>query len=164
MTQWTPADPQAWEMTRRSLMEDGETGARFLVFLNFWLNTAEKIMTEPPREMTLVDPNASAAAGKPVFDTITVGSPPLPANAVRSALEIAEKELGFIDVWFLGQLLVVIAMYWVHGDDFARGLSPIELKLAGEGLAYKIHDLQETAIDADAVVAPQEDAPADEVS
>lgn len=128
--QWTPSDPVSWEMTKSSLIDDGERGHAFLVFLNFWLNTAEKLMSEP------VDFEKPLGPG--VY-------PPSPANAIRQALEIVESSLGPIDCWYMGQLLVVIGTYWQHGDEAMRGFSAIELKVTAEMLARKINELQREA-------------------
>lgn len=123
MTQWTPSDLQSWEMTKKMLKEDGETGAKFLVFVNFWLNTAEKMMVEHDTVGAFTEARLS------------------PTDALRKALEVAEQRLGFVDVYFLGQLLACVSTYWQHGDECCRGMSAIELKLTGEGLRIKLDDM-----------------------
>lgn len=134
-SQWKPADEQSWSMTKKSIQEDGPTGAKFLVFLNFWLNCAEQMLADNAAQLTFADDHRQP----PATTELTV------PNAVRQALELAEARLGFVDVWFMGQLLVVMCSYWQHGDALAQGMSVIELKLTGQALAYKLHELQELA-------------------
>lgn len=141
MNQWKPSDEQSWSLTKKSIEDDGPTGAKFLVFLNFWLNTAETMLAESG----IRTEQHQIAGDSEVRDVITASTLLTPANALRQALEVAEQRLGFVDVWFLGQLLVVICMYWSHGDAAAQEFSIIELKFTGNALAYKIHELQEAA-------------------
>jgi len=133
MPTWTPNDMQSWSMTEASIKEDQEVGAKFLVFLNFWLGTAEKMMAEPEGEISTPD------------GPIVIGSTITPANAVRAAMELAESRLGLVDVHFMGQLLTVMCMYWIHGDEVARGFSPIELKITGQALAMKLAEMERQA-------------------
>lgn len=148
MPNWTPADMQDWSMTEASIKEDGQVGAKFLVFLNFWLGTAEKMMAEPEGEISTPD------------GPIVIGSTITPANAVRAAMELAESRLGLVDVHFMGQLLTVMCMYWVHGDELARGFSPIELKITGQALAMKLAEMERQA-EENAESGPIDDGGAD---
>lgn len=134
--QWKPVEEQSWAMTRKSIAEDGDIGAKFLVFLNFWLNTAEKMMAEGNVATETQHPDGSITGEIGVLSS---------ANAVRRALEVAEARLGFIDVHFMGQLLVVIGTYWAHGEAFCREMSPIELKITGEALRIKLDDMARQA-------------------
>lgn len=97
----------------------GELGDAFLAFLEFWVEAAERIMTERP-ELS-------------------------PADALRSAFPLAEEQYGSLAVPFLGQMLVVIVSHWEYGEDLGLGLTSLELKLLAEAVKDSIAESQAAA-------------------
>jgi hypothetical protein len=114
-------DDQLWTQQVSDLRHDGEPGERFLAFFEFWFDAAETILGSE-----------------------LLGAAPI-ATAVRKALDVAEKELGFLTVDLIGQMLTVAVMHWHLGHELASQLTSIEARVMEEALARKIADLQESA-------------------
>lgn len=112
-----------WSETQASLRAE-ETGARFLDFFTFWFDAAE----------TLLDEGYHGEFGERG-----------PVIAMREALELAEQELGFITIDWIGQMLCVASMHWQHGKRMAEEMTPIEVRAMETALAMKIAQLQESA-------------------
>ena len=70
-----------------------------------------------------------------------------PVTALRHALDHADQEHGRVSIHFLGQMLVVIATHWEHGEDLTAGLSSIELRLVQDMLALKCAELEKQSED-----------------
>lgn len=118
-----------WSETQASLRSE-ELGSKFLAFFTFWFDAAETLMWE-------------GTGGQPI------GSDPVPnmsaTEAMRMALEMAEGELGFITVDWVGQMLCVASMHWEQGKQMAEEMTPIEVRVMETALAMKIAQLQESA-------------------
>ena len=106
-----------------------EAGKRFMEFMVFWLEAAEKMLDDPEGPATL-------------------------AESVQLALATAERQFGFLPVDLIGQMLVVASMHWIHGPEFATALTFIERRVVEEALARKLNELQQEAAGND----PVEDA------
>lgn len=117
------ADEGLWQQQRAELQAD-QISRDFLEFIETWVTQAEKLHSE-----------------------YMVGGV---AAALRNALEHAEAEHGRISIHFLGQMLVVILTHWIHGEELAHQLNPIELRLAQDMLALKYAELQRQAAQSDA--------------
>jgi hypothetical protein len=103
-----------WNQQRTELLED-QVGKDFLAFVEDWVGLAEELMSR---------------------DSM------IPAEALRQTLHQADDELGRVSVHFLGQMLVVIATHWEHGQEMIKGLTPIELRLVQDMLALKFAELK----------------------
>lgn len=114
-----------WSETQASLRSD-EVGTKFLDFYTFWFDAADR----------LLDEGYSVDFG--------VRGPVL---AMRRAFELAEEELGFITVDWVGQMLCVASMHWVQGKRMAEEMTPIEVRVMETALAMKLAQLQESAAD-----------------
>lgn len=107
-------DEDLWNQQRNELLDD-QVGKDFLTFVEDWAGLAEELM---------------------------VKEPVAPAEALRQTLHQADQELGRISVHFLGQMLVVIATHWEHGQEMIEGLTSIELRLVQDMLALKFAELK----------------------
>lgn len=107
-------DEDLWSQQRTELL-DNQVGKDFLAFVEDWAGLAEELMIKEPAT---------------------------PAEALRQTLHLADKELGRVSVHFLGQMLVVIATHWEHGQAMIEGLNPIELRLVQDMLALKFAELK----------------------
>lgn len=112
-------DEDLWEQQRAELRED-EVGKDFLTFVESWVDRAEVLMGE---------------------DSVSA------AKALRASLLDTDTECGRVSVHFLGQMLVVIATHWNHGEDVIRSLTSIELRLVQDMLALKFSELEKQAED-----------------
>lgn len=110
-------DPAMWARQRSELQAD-PTGKDFLAFLETWVHQAEELLGQDETD---------------------------PATALRRSLDRAESVHGRIAVQFVGQMLVVIAAHWTHGDDLISQLTPIEMRLVQDMLAIKLAELQSEA-------------------
>ena len=110
-------DEDLWNQQRTELSED-QTGKDFLSFVEKWVGLAENLMTEKSEA---------------------------PASALRQTLGQADQECGRVSIHFLGQMLVVIATHWEHGQEMIRSLTPIELRLVQDMLALKFAELEKKA-------------------
>jgi hypothetical protein len=110
-------DENLWNQQRTELSQD-QTGKDFLGFIERWVGMAEDLMAEG----SLV-----------------------PTSAIRQTLHQADQELGRVSVNFLGQMLVVIATHWEHGQEMIESLTPIELRLVQDMLALKFVELEKQA-------------------
>ena len=108
------ADENLWNQQRTELSED-QTGKDFLAFVERWVDLAEELMDGESLD---------------------------PAPAVRQALHQADQELGRVSIHFLGQMLVVIATHWEHGQRMIEALTSIELRLVQDMLALKFAELR----------------------
>lgn len=108
-------DQPLWAQQCAELASD-ETSQDFLDFIVTWVDQAEKLLGED------------------------IGGP---ATALRHALDHADQTHGRVSVHFLGQMLVVIATHWEHGQEMAESLNPIELRLVQDMLALKYVELQQ---------------------
>lgn len=110
-------DASLWAQQQAELQSD-PTGQDFLSFIETWTTRADNLCEED------------------------IGGP---ATALRYSLEQTEKIHGRVSAHFLGQMLVVIATHWEHGEEMAESLTPIELRLVQDMLALKFAELQEQA-------------------
>ena len=113
-------DKHLWSQQQAELQEN-QTGRDFLEFIATWTTQAEKLYTED------------------------IGSV---AQAIRYSLDHADQVHGRVSAHYLGQMLVVIATHWEHGEELAEGLSPIELRLVQDMLALKCAELDQAAEEA----------------
>jgi len=122
-------DEQRWSLIQSELRND-ETGTTFLAFFEFWFDAADTLMWE-------------GTGGQPI------GSDPVSnmsaVEAMRMALEMAEGELGFLNVDWIGQMLCVASMHWEHGEEMSKEMTLIEQRVMEEALARKLKQLQEQA-------------------
>ena len=110
-------DEGLWSQQRAELQED-QTGRDFLDFIETWTARADELYAED------------------------IGSP---ATAIRYSLDHADQAHGRVSAHYLGQMLVVIATHWEHGEEMADDLSPIEMRLVQDMLALKCAELQQQA-------------------
>ena len=111
-------DEALWQQQRAELQED-QIGKDFLSFIETWVELAD----------TLIKENTSIA----------------PISALRTTLCDADKEHGRVTSMFLGQMLVVIATHWEHGERAIEELTSIELRLVQDMLALKFSELEKQA-------------------
>lgn len=110
-------DEALWAQQKAELQADA-TGRDFLKFIETWTARAEELH------------------GEGIGSWIT---------ALRHGLDRADQVHGRVSAHFLGQMLVVIATHWEHGEEAAADFSSIELRLVQDMLALKFAELQETA-------------------
>jgi len=110
-------DAEVWSRRQAELQED-QTGRDFLDFIETWTARAEKLYAED------------------------IGSA---ATAIRQSLDHADQVHGRVSAHYLGQMLVVIATHWEHGEEMAESLSSIEMRLVQDMLALKCAELDQTA-------------------
>lgn len=125
---------ERWSQTESSLQSD-EVGTKFLKFYRFWFDAAETMLDERQARADWEDDNRQPST------TVAL----TPVEAMRRALMLAEEELGFITVDWVGQMLCVASMHWEHGKLMAEGMTPIEVRVMETSLAAKIAQLQEEA-------------------
>lgn len=111
------SDEALWSQQRSELLAD-QTGREFLEFVETWVAEAEKLHDEDIGSWT---------------------------TALRHALSHADQVHGRVSVHFIGQMLVVIATHWEHGQEAVEGMSSIELRLVQDTLALKVAELQKQA-------------------
>src|SRR4029077_6088085 len=92
---------------------------KFLDFLVFWFDGAEAILAQ----QTTPDLH----------------------GAVQLALAAAEAQMGYLSVDLIGQMLVVAAMHWERGPEFATALTHVERRVVEESLGRKMAQLPEEA-------------------
>jgi hypothetical protein len=121
-------DDQLWAQQVSDLRSDGEPGERFLQFFLLWFEGAA----------TMFEETIPGQLGG--FRKYAV------KECVYAGLDVAEKELGFLTLDLLGQLLCVAIMHWQHGKELADELTPFEQRIVEEALARKISALQDGAM------------------
>jgi hypothetical protein len=114
-------DEQLWSQQVSDLHADGEAGKRFLEFFELWFGAADRLFDE------------------------WVGGPANAMTVVRLGLDLAENELGYLSVDWIGQMLVVASMHWAHGAEMTDQMTSLEQRLMHEALARKIANLQVSA-------------------
>lgn len=112
-------DDGLWAQQQAELQRD-QTGRDFLEFIETWTARADELYAED------------------------IGSP---ATAIRYSLDHADQTHGRVSIHFLGQMLVVIATHWEHGEEMAEDFNPIELRLVQDMLALKCAELEAEAAD-----------------
>lgn len=112
-------DQQAWALQESELKNADEASLKFLEFLEFWVGGAEKILEE-----------------KTEFGY---------RHALIEAFNLAEKDLGFLSVEWLGQMLLVIVQYWFGGDELWESLSSWERRMIEQATALKLVELERMA-------------------
>jgi hypothetical protein len=122
------ADPDAWSRQTAELRAD-ETGRKFLTFFEFWFEAADRMMDQE----RFAEDNRQPSTG------IT------PVSAMRTGLRLAESEMGFLTIDWIGQMLAVAAQHWAHGQQMTDRLTMIEHRVMEEALARKIMQLAEAA-------------------
>lgn len=110
-------DEALWAQQCQELQAD-QIGEEFLAFVQTWVDQADKLLAE------------------------NIGSP---ITALRYALDYADEVHGRVSSTYVGQMLVVIATHWEHGEEMASGMSSIELRLVQDMLALKFAELQAEA-------------------
>jgi len=115
-------DEVHWAQAQEEMRKSGEIGAAFHDFVEFWVDSAETLLAERPEDLNVTD-------------------------ALRVALPLAEENLGPVSNHYLGQMLIVIASNWIHGEQATLGLTSIELKIMTEPLKDKIASAQQQAQD-----------------
>lgn len=110
-------DQALWNLQCREL-ETNQIGRDFLSFLQTWVDQAEKLHDEEIGSWT---------------------------TALRHALDHADIVHGRVSAHFMGQMLVVIATHWEHGQEAVESMSSIELRLVQDMLALKVAELQQQA-------------------
>jgi len=119
-------DESMWQAQCAEL-EVNEIGQRFRQFLEAWVDEAEVMVTGANRRIVTAE-----------YEDIPL---PSPAEAIRAALAPTEEKLGRVDTLLIGQMLVVIAANWAHGEAMVNGLSPVEMRVLQDALALKIREL-----------------------
>ncbi len=117
-------DEADWTIQEQMFRDQGETGVVFRDFMVFWCETAE----------TMVD-QAVLTANREMPIT----------QAFRLALPIAEQQFGNLQNIFVGQMLLAIGNYWVHGQEVVTSLTNIELKFYMEAVQLNHERLSEMA-------------------
>ena len=123
-------DPVLWSKQESELRES-DTGRDFLEFLNFWVETAEKLMEE-----TKV---VNTDFGDETFRKYTA------KGAIDSAFELAEVQFTRQEPVFVSQMLALISVYWYHRDSFFTALTVIEKYYVQTALQAKLDQLGEDA-------------------
>ncbi|QIG58352.1 hypothetical protein SEA_SKOG_200 [Gordonia phage Skog] len=109
-------DAQRWAQTQSDLQATEESKA-FLEFVTIWADGSEEFMARKP-EVSAVD-------------------------ALRATLISTEEHLDQpIGVNWIGQMLAVLSMHWVHAETFAKELTPLEFRLFEEAYARQLVNLQ----------------------
>ena len=68
------------------------------------------------------------------------------AECVRRCMEPAEKLHGItLNAKMLANVVVLLTVHWTHGDDLAKELTPIEMRLVQDVTAQQIAELQAQA-------------------
>jgi len=109
-----------------SEINESEEGRRFLQFLTVWVDAAED----------LIGAQYPLLHEGPELDII---------GPIRTGLQLAESEFGFVDIDVIGQMLVVIASHWKYGTTMAEQMTFIEARVMQQSLARKIVQLQQQA-------------------
>lgn len=114
-----PDAARLWAAQEQELVDSGDVGREFLKALKHVTKTAENYIDRG------VDP----------------------AYALRRGIAAVESETdqGPLPVALIGPLLVLMGMYWKHGEEMMAGLSPIEHRVAIEALTSKIASLNDAA-------------------
>lgn len=66
-----------------------------------------------------------------------------PARCFNTAAETIEKKLGYVELSYLGPMLLLAATYWVHGDALVEGLTYFESKVLQYALSEGVAKLRE---------------------
>ena len=117
-------DEAVWQQQCAELEAD-EIGRDFRRFVEVWVEEAERYYDDQGG-----------------FWDATISDP---AYALREALAVADEKMGRVSVHFLGQMLVVVATHWIHGDEMMANLTPIEMRLVQDMLALKVAELKQEA-------------------
>lgn len=129
-------DGQIWARQLQELGAD-ETSVKFRDFLVAWGWAADRWIGVVP---TVSVPD--------LVDKAWVKTPtglPDPRGAALKAFQETEEELGFISVEWLGQMLLLITLNWIHGDELLESLSPWERRVVDQAEAVQIAALQQMA-------------------
>lgn len=70
-----------------------------------------------------------------------------PVSALTTALLDIEAERGRVTIGDIGQMLVVLAAFWTHGEAMVAALSPIEMRLVQDTVALKVATLAQEAME-----------------
>lgn len=112
-------DEDAW-VAQKAELEVDEVGRTFRRFVEAWSEDAESWL-ESDEEVD-------------------------PAEAIRLGLASTEKSQNIrLSSHFMGQMLVCIAIHWVHGKEMLDAMSAIENRLVQDMLALKIASLETEA-------------------
>lgn len=109
-------DDGVWQAHRSDLLALGDTGVAFLKFIELWVELADEVI---------------AAKGW------------TPDEALRQTLVTAEVTEGRVSANMMGQMLLVIANHWVHGEEMISGLTPLERRVFDDYLVLAV-DSQES--------------------
>lgn len=109
-------DVDSWQGRRAALTQDGEIGQAFLKFVEAWAVAAEKIL--------------------PGYD---------PAAALERTLSAVEDQQGRADIFWLGQLMAVMAEHWEHGEEMMNTVSPVVRRLIEDMTLLKMIDEMQKA-------------------
>jgi len=119
-------DDQIWSQ-QVSEINESEEGRRFLQFLTVWVDAAEDLI-------------------RAQYPLLHDGPEPDIIGPIRTGLQLAESEFGFLDIDVAGQMLVVIASHWRYGVTMTEQMTFIEARVMQQSLARKIADLQNRAV------------------
>ena len=69
-----------------------------------------------------------------------------PLAALTLALPDIEADRGRVTIGDIGQMLVVLAAFWAHGEAMVEALTPIERRLVQDTVALKVAAPTEAAM------------------
>lgn len=112
-------DEDAW-VAQKAELEVDEVGRTFRRFVEAWAEDAERWLESDEK----VDP----------------------AEAIRLTLAPIEEAQNIrLSSHFMGQMLVCIAIHWVHGKEMMEAMSAIESRLVQDMLVLKMASLEAEA-------------------
>lgn len=127
-------DPALWAKQVSELRETPE-GVEFHDFIEFWADTAEKMMSESENGLGIPDRHDLAL--------VTIG----PVQAIRDSFTLAQKTLGSPEPVYFAQMLALLCVFWYWRDSLFQGLTSIEKYIARVALDAKLAQLGQDAAD-----------------
>ena len=112
------SDEARWQQQLAEFEAGDERGQAFRDFLIAWTDRAEEAISA---DLT-------------------------PLAALTLALPDIEADRGRVTIGDIGQMLVVLAAFWAHGEAMVEALTPIERRLVQDTVALKVAALTEAAM------------------
>ncbi|QDF18625.1 hypothetical protein SEA_PUPPER_139 [Gordonia phage Pupper] len=109
---------QAWAKTV-SEMKANEEGRQFHEFVTLWADASEEYMSR---------------TGATAVDAL---------RATLTSIEEHLKQLVVAD--WIGQMLTVLSMHWVHKDTMQKDMTTLEFRMIESAIGMKLMELQQEA-------------------
>ncbi len=122
-------DPAAWSLAEKEIASS-PLGQGFLEFFTFWVDAAEKMMSEQ-------DENYPHVVGG--MEKYTAH------EAIQKAFALSETQFGRQPAELVLQMLAVMVTYWYYRDPLFRDMTEVEKYLVREVLGTKLVQLAEDA-------------------